>query len=89
MGRTVGNPGEGRGEAGEVRQGGQWGEPRSLPRISVELRQTIIQIGSGRSETLTNRINHILGSSTPSSHARSCGCGDMGGRMCVMVAQHS
>ena len=50
----VGNPGEGRGEDGGERQGGQWGEPRSLPRISVELRQTIIQIGSGRSETLTN-----------------------------------
>ena len=89
VGRTVGNPGEGRGEAGEVRQGGQWGEPRSLPRISVELRQTIIQIGSGRSETLTNRVNHMLGSSTPSSHARSCGFGNVGGRICVMVAQHS
>ena len=73
----------------ESARGAGRGEPQSLPRISVELRQTIIQIASGRSETLTNRINHILGSSTPSSHARSCGCGDMGGRMCVMVAQHS
>ena len=85
VGRTVGNPGE---EGGERPRSGA-GRTASLPRISVELRQTIIQIGSGRSETLTNRINHILGSSTPSSHARSCGCGDMGGRMCVMVAQHS
>ena len=103
VGRTVGNAREGRGEDGGEPRGGGWspgrwvenargagrGEPQSLPRISVELRQTIIQIASGRSETLTNRINHILGSSTPSSHARSCGCGDMGGRMCVMVAQHS
>ena len=89
VGRKVGNAGEGRREEGGERRGGGRGEPQSLPRISVELRQTIIQIGSDRSETLTNRINHILGSSTPSSHARSCGCGDMGGRMCVMVAQHS
>ena len=73
----------------ESARGAGRGEPQSLPRISVELRQTIIQIGSGRSETLTNRINHILGSSTPSSHARSCGFRNVGGRMCVMVAQHS
>ena len=89
VGRTVGNAREGRGEEGGEPRGGGWREPRSLPRISVELRQTIIQIASGRSETLTNRINHMLGSSTPSSHARSCGCGNVGGRICVMVAQHS
>lgn len=71
--RPSGNPGERRGEQSGERSGrgvGRTAEPpKDLRRV---LYQTIIQIGSDHSETLTNRINHMLGSSPPARmHVRA------------------
>ena len=100
VGRTVGNAREGRGEDGGEPRGGPWGGRWGTPGRTVgrtaeppkDLRRVAPNHHSDRFRSFRNahqRINHMLGSSTPRSHARSCGFGNVGGRMCVMVAQHS
>lgn len=92
-------PGNGQqSKPGGAAWGGQWGGAwrtpgrtvGSCPRIPENAlpKRHPVQRGSHRSAPLT-QINHAQGHTRPTSRAHLCGYRGTGGRMCMMVAQHS